>query len=118
MSRLRFLADHDFNEHIIDGLLRREPSVEISRVRDHGLREQPDAVILEFAADNRLLVLSHDVNTMPAAAYARIDAAREMPGLLMVKQSHPIAPVIESLALMWSASEPEEWDGHVWFLPL
>lgn len=27
MSRPRFLADHDLNEHIIDGVLRREPAL-------------------------------------------------------------------------------------------
>ena len=34
MSRPRFLADHDLNEHIIDGVLRREPAVEFLRARD------------------------------------------------------------------------------------
>jgi hypothetical protein len=31
MSRPRFLADHDLNEHIVDGTLRREPGVEFLR---------------------------------------------------------------------------------------
>jgi hypothetical protein len=29
-----------------------------------------------------------------------------------------IAPVIESLVLIWSASEAEEWQNQVRFLPL
>jgi len=115
MSRPRFLADHDLNEH---GLLRREPAVEVVRVRDVGLDGRPDAEILEFAAAQRMLVISHDVNTMPAEAYARMEAGRSMPGLLMAQQSQPIAPVIESLVIIWSASEMEEWEGNVWFLPL
>ena len=118
MSRPRFLADHDFNEHIIDGLLRREPSAEVTRVRDHGLQEEPDETILQFAADHALLVVSHDVNTMPARAYLRIDAGKNVPGLLMAQQSDPIAPIIESLVLIWSASEAEEWMDQVWFLPI
>jgi predicted nuclease of predicted toxin-antitoxin system len=118
MSRPRFLADHDLNEQIVDGLLRREPAIDIIRVREVGLRERPDDEVLKYAADQRLLVVSHDVNTMTAAAYARIEAGEPMPGLLMVRQTEPIAPIIESVLLIWTASEMEEWDGQVWFLPV
>ena len=46
MSRPRFLADHDLNEHIIDGVLRREPAVEFVRLRDVGLGDRPDSEVL------------------------------------------------------------------------
>src|SRR5258708_6601348 len=108
MSRPRFLADHDLNEHIIDGVERREPALEIVRARDVGLNDKPDAAVLAFAGDNGFLLVSHDVNTMTAHAFARIAAAEPMRGLLMVRQTQPIAPVIESLVLIWSASEAEE----------
>ena len=67
MSRPRFLADHDLNEHIIDGVLRREPALEFIRLREVGLSDRPDFEVLTFAADNTFLLVSHDVNTMPAA---------------------------------------------------
>jgi hypothetical protein len=43
------------------------------------------------------MVVSHDVNTMPSAASERIRSARQMSGLLMMKQSDPIGPIITSL---------------------
>ena len=94
MSCPRFLADHDLNEHIVHGVRRREPAIEFLRARDVGLHERPDAEVLEYAADSQLLVISHDVNTMPAEAYARIRADRRVAGLLMVKQSEPVGRVI------------------------
>jgi hypothetical protein len=118
MSRPRFLADHDLNEHIVDGVLRREPALEFVRARDVGLSDRPDAEVLAYAAANGFLVVSHDVNTMPAEAYARVAAAQPMPGLLMVHQAQPIAPIIDTLVLIWSASEAEEWQDQVRFLPL
>jgi hypothetical protein len=36
----------------------------------------------------------------------------------MVQQTAPICPVIDSLILIWAASEADEWDGQVAFLPL
>jgi hypothetical protein len=75
MSRPRFLADHDLNEHIIDGVRRREPALEFIRARDVGLSDKLDSEVLAFAADNGFLLISHDVNTMPAQAFARVAAA-------------------------------------------
>ena len=118
MSRPRFLADHDLNEHVIDGVLRREPALEFLRVRDVGLSTSPDAEVLAFAAEHGFLLVSHDVNTMPAQAHARVAEGLPLRGLLMVRQAQPIAPVIESLVLIWSASEAEEWRDQVRFLPL
>lgn len=118
MSQPRFLADQDFNEHIITGVLRREPSVEFVRLREVGLERRPDAEVLAYAALEGLLVVSHDVNTMIDQAFARLAAGEPLSGLLMVQQRAAIALVIESLVLIWSASEAEEWHGQVVFLPL
>jgi predicted nuclease of predicted toxin-antitoxin system len=76
MSRPRFLADHDLNEHIVDAVLRREPTIEFVRVRDVGMRESSDAEVLAFAAQQGLIVVSHDVNTMTSAAYEILDPAK------------------------------------------
>jgi len=118
MSQPRFLADHDFNEHIVVGVRRREPTIEFSRVRDLGMSDRLDAEILEYADQRGLIVISHDVNTMPAAAYARLMAGKTIAGLLMVQQTSPVGAIIESLLLIWSASEAEEWNNQVCFLPL
>ena len=118
MSRPRFLADHDLNEHVVSGVLRREPAIEFLRVRDLGMSERTDAEILDYSARQGLLVVSHDVNTMPAAAYARLSEGESFPGLFMIEQMSAIGPVIESLLLIWSASELEEWKDQVVFLPL
>jgi hypothetical protein len=54
---------------------------------------------------------------MPAAAYARLSKGKSFPGLSMIEQSSPIRPVIESLVLIWAASDLEEWTDQVVFLP-
>jgi hypothetical protein len=118
MSRPRFLADHDFNEHILSGVLRLEPLVDFLRVRDLGMSTLPDTEILAYAAREGLLVVSHDVNTMPAAAFARLSAGESFPGLFMAPQSSPVASIIDSLLMIWAASELEEWKDQVIFLPL
>jgi len=118
MSRPRFLADHDLNEHIVQGVLRRESLVTFIRARDVAMSDRPDSELLKYAAREGLIVVSHDVNTMPAEAFSRIAEGRPLPGLLMVHQSAPIGAIIEDIIAIWSASEGEEWANHVSFLPL
>jgi len=118
MSRPRFPADHDLNEHVIDGLSRREPATEFLRARDVGLDGRPDFEVLAYAADHGLIVVSHDVNTMPAEAFTRVAAGLPMAGLLMARQTLQVAAVIDDLVLIWSASEAREWQGQVVFLPI
>jgi len=74
--------------------------------------------VLEYAAAHHRIVISHDVNTMPAHAYARMDDGLPMAGLLMVRQSDPVSTIIEDLLLIASATEAEEWRNVVCFLPL
>ena len=118
MSRPAFLADQDFNEFVLWGAARLEAGIKLTRLREVGLDAWPDADVLEWAAQRNLIVLSHDVNTMTAAAYERIARSEPMTGLLLVRQQ-PIAfrAVIANLVLIWSASEAEEWHGKVRFLP-
>lgn len=71
MSRPRFLADHNFNQDIVDGLTRREPAILIMLASEVDMQESSDPELLEFAARADLLVLTHDLKTMPGHAYER-----------------------------------------------
>lgn len=87
------------------------------RVRDVGLGASPDPVVLELAAANDYIVVSHDVNTMVGHAHARVAAGRPMAGLLMVQQIDSVGPAIESLALIWASSEAESGQGQSHICP-
>jgi predicted nuclease of predicted toxin-antitoxin system len=84
MSRPPFLADQDFNENILRGVHRLEPAVEFWKLRDVGLDKASDAEVLAYAASENWIVVSHDVNTMSAAANTRLRAGQPMNGLLLV----------------------------------
>jgi hypothetical protein len=66
--------------------LRREPAILLGRAREFGLEQRPDNEILTFAATQGWTVVSHDVNTMPAAAHALMEKGEPIGGLIMVHQ--------------------------------
>ena len=117
MSRPRFLADHNLDDAIVHGVIRRCPLAEFHRLRDFGMEESVDEEVLAFANQERYIVVSHDVNSMTAAAKLRMESGLRMDGLLLIKQQFVFRPIIESLALVWSDSEAEEWHNVVEFLP-
>ncbi len=118
MSRPRYLADNDLNDAIVVGTRRREPAAEFARLRDLGLATWSDSQVLDFDAAENWIVVSRDINTMRDAAYNRLEAGLVMHGLLLASQRTPVSSIIESLLLIWAASEAEEWTGQVEFLPL
>jgi predicted nuclease of predicted toxin-antitoxin system len=67
---LRLAADENFNGDIVRGLLRRNPQVDIVRVQDVGLSGANDPAVLEWAATENRVVVTHDVATL--AGYARL----------------------------------------------
>ncbi len=115
---LRFLADENFNNQIVRGILRRNPDVDIVRVQDVGLIEADDPSVLEWAAIQGRVVLTHDVSTMTNFAYDRMEAGLEMPGLFEVSRRVAVGLAIEEILLIAECSLEGEWEGQVRFLPL
>lgn len=62
---LRLLADENFNNDILRGLLRKVSSVDIARLQDTPLFSAPDERVLEWAAQEHRILLTHDRRTIP-----------------------------------------------------
>lgn len=115
---LRFLVDEDFDNDIVRGMLRHLPTLDIVRVQDVDLSGTSDPIVLAWAAQDGRVVLTHDVSTMTAHAYARVTSSLPMPGVFAVSQLAPISQVIEELVLLAQCSLPGEWEGQVRYVPL
>ena len=115
---LRLLADENFNNNILRGLLRRNPAIDIARVQDVGLSGADDPVVLEWAAREDWVLLSHDVATITDHAYERVRQGWPMPGVFEVTRRTPIGAVIEDILLLVECSSEGEWEGQIRYLPL
>ncbi len=118
MGKIRFLTDEDFRSAILDGVRRRLPDLDIVRMQDVGLRTLRDERILEFAATENRIVLTHDIATMRRHANVRVTAGLPMPGVLEISQNYPIGAAINEIVMVAECSPPEEWNNVVQRLPL
>jgi hypothetical protein len=115
---LRLVADENFNNDIVRGVRRRDPHVDIVRIQDAGLSEADDPAILEWAAQNARVLLTHDVATMTRYAYDRVREGKPMPGVFEVSRKVPVGVAIEEIVLLAECSLEGEWEGQVRYLPL
>ncbi|PYQ60835.1 MAG: hypothetical protein DMF53_16265 [Acidobacteria bacterium] len=114
---IRLAADENFNGLIVRGLLRRNPNLDILRVQDTEVSEADDPTVLEWAAREGRVLITHDVNTIPRFAYERILAGKPMPGVFEVSDSLPIGQAVEDLLLLAECSEEGEWEGQIRYIP-
>lgn len=115
---LRLLSDENFNGDIVRGLFLRQPDLDLLRVQDVGLRKVDDPAILDWAASNGRILLTHDRATMPDFAYERLSQGQQMSGLFVINDRMPVRQVIDELLLLLDCSEQDEWEGIVLYLPL
>lgn len=115
---LRLAADENFNGAIVRGLQRRLPGLDIVRVQDVGLSGAEDAVILDWAAREIRILLTHDISTVPPLAHQRVAAGQPMRGVIVVREAVPVGRALDDLVLIIECSEQAEWEGQVRYLPL
>jgi len=115
---VRFLADENFNNQIVRGIFQQRRDVDIVRVQDVGLSGADDPTVLEWAAQQGRVVLTHDVATMITFAYKRIELGLAMAGLFEVSRRVAVGLAIEEIILIAECSLEGEWEGQVRFLPL
>lgn len=118
MTPVRYLFDENCNARIVRGIRRRASKLDVITVHEAGLAGADDSTILTHAAEQGLIVVSHDVQTMIAYATVKLALGAPMAGLVVIPMAYPIGQAIEDLLLIADVSTSEEWQGRIVFLPL
>lgn len=114
---VRLLTDENFRGDIVRGLRLRLPTLDMVRVQDIGLSGADDPTVLTWAAAHDRILLTHDTQTVPGFANARVIAGEPMPGVLVVDDWASSRRVIDDVILIDSASEQLDWIDRVEYLP-
>lgn len=114
---LRLLSDENFNGNIVRGLFLRQPNLDLLRVQDVNLLNVDDPEILEWAANNNRILLTHDRATMPDFAYERLFRNQKMAGMFVVNDRMAVRQVIDDLLLIVDVTEQTEWKSQILYLP-
>ena len=114
---MKFLADENLNNNIVRGLFATHPSIDLVRVQDVGLMATPDEDILEWAASEERILVTHDVATVTAAAFDRIGAGLPMPGVIAIRARAPLGRLLGDFDILLGACTGGDLDSRIEYLP-
>lgn len=115
---IALLVDENFHGPLLRGLLRRVPDADLVRAQDVGLAGVDDREVLEWAASEARIVLTHDFDTLAGYAFERVEAGLPMPGVFEARRAGRMRAILDDLEILIRCSKPGEWEGQVIFLPL
>ncbi len=115
--RVRLLADANFGQRIVTGLLLREPQIDFGLPQNLIPTGAKDPEVLELGAALGRVVVTHDVRTMPAHFHMFVNG-QACAGVILVPTRMAIGDAIEDLLLIWHVSKTEEWINQMRRLPL
>ena len=92
---IRLASDENFDADIVRGLQRRVPDLDIVSAQDANLSGSSDPTILDWAARENRVLLTHDRDTMPNFLYERLIAGEPMSGVFLVRNRMSKGQVVD-----------------------
>ncbi|HET6975638.1 MAG TPA: DUF5615 family PIN-like protein [Pyrinomonadaceae bacterium] len=114
---LRLLTDENFNQYVVRGLNRRL-NLNLLSVRAVGLAGFPDPLLLNWAAQEDRVMLTHDAKTMLKFAQQLLIQEQVMAGLILVREGYPIGRAIDDLQLMIECYSQSDMHNRIEYVPL
>ena len=116
---VKWLADENFRNAIIRGLVRRAPTFDIVRAQDiPELAGRDDLAVLSYATSEGRVVVTHDISTMIPAMHAQTGLASRCAPIVFVPDSVPTGSAIQELLLLDTCAVETDWIAGVLYLPL
>ena len=116
---MKWLADENFRNAIVRGLLRKAPSLDIVRAQDvPEISSQDDRVLLRFATAEGRVVVTHDVSTMIPAMREQMRLESRCTPIVMVPDSMPIGAAVDDILVLDGCAVEADWAAGVIYIPL
>lgn len=103
-----------------EALRRAEPAVDIRAMGEPGTPsfETEDPDLLAWLEREGWILVTRNRRTMPTHFAAHLSGGGHVPGILMAGEDFSVVQLVEDLLLIWSATEAEEWQDCLIYLPL
>jgi uncharacterized protein with PIN domain len=102
---IRFQGDADVHHGIVVAVRRREPAIDFTSAVDSQLEAVSDPDVLEIAASQGRILITHDRQTMLEHFRRRLKDGKSSPGIFLVSQFAPLSPVVETLVMVCQERE-------------
>jgi hypothetical protein len=117
---LKYLIDENVNPIYPNQLRQREPSLVIKVVGEINTppKSTKDPEILCWCEDNNFVLVTNNRTSMPVHLLEHTANNRHLPGIFILNSKLSVGANLEELILIALASEEEEYQDRIVFLPL
>jgi predicted nuclease of predicted toxin-antitoxin system len=115
---LPILIDENFDHRIIRGLRLRLSQLDCLIVQQIGLSGFDDPALLDWAAKEGRVIVTHDVNTVTKYANERLKRGLPMPGIIIVPEQLEIGRAIADLEVFIECGTMADIENQIQYLPL
>lgn len=115
---LKLLIDENLDQRIVRGLQLQVPGLLYAVVQETGLAGARDAARLDWATENRHVLVTHDRRTMLQAVHERLQSGQKTAGVVIVKKELPLIRAISDLVLLLECAAEKDLDNQIVFIPL
>ncbi len=119
MSVIKYLLDEHIDPRLRMALKRLSPDIVVWCIGDAGTpaRGSLDPDILTWCEANGFSLITNNRASMPVHLSDHLAAGRHIPGIFVLNPKFTIGETADELALIWGASEAEEYFDQLWYLP-
>jgi len=117
--KVRFLLDENEPPRLKAALLRFNPAIDVSRVGEPGAPQLGtlDHDLLRYLELAQRVLVTSNRTSMPAHLQTHWATGGHVWGVFYIRSGTPIGPLARELALIWEASEAEEWIDRTDWIP-
>lgn len=120
MKNIRYLLDENVSPIFRIELLKREPEIVVWKVGD--LLAPPrgtlDPDILDWCEGNSFILITNNRKSMPGHVKEHLNRNKHFPGIIELNPNIPMGESIEELLLIWNASDINEYEDRLIYLPI
>ena len=111
--KLRFQADNDLDQRIIDAVMRLSPDCDFKTAPEAGFHKGTlDPEVLRVAADDGRVLIGHDIKTMPRH-FGEFLEQHDSPGVVIIRQEVTIRDAALWLQYFHEVGEPEDFRNTI-----
>lgn len=120
MGSIKYLLDEHVDPRLRRAIEQHSPEIVVWRIGDPGAPafQASDPDILIWCEANGCILVTNNRSSMPVHLQDHLAAGRHVPGVFILHPDMGIGKTAEELALIWGASEPDEYFDRLTYLPV
>lgn len=120
MKEIRYLLDENVDAVLRTELMKRESKLVVWKIGDPGVppKGTPDPEILIWCEENSFILVTNNRKTMPQHLKDLLAKDRHIPAIFQLNPQMSIGNRVNELLLIWGASEVNEFQDVIIYLPI